>query len=199
MNKPQRPTSSLAQAALELEEAFAQFERLSGQLEEVAINSDAGLIQAQKILAKFGEYGEKIAANMQLLSTTLESARARAEKAAVLVTNKAALVQARKIETQAILDRFLQLKDMVAKVTAVIGELNQLKKNKTAQDEINLLQERLPELDTQLEILLEESRKIRQSAQDAHMNSLQKNAATLAQGVQAARRQLKEFSRSTLQ
>ena len=72
--------SPFAQSALALDFDFRELDRLSGQLERCSLESDQDFEHARKLLAAFGDAGQRIGMGVQLLAKNLEEARQRAEK-----------------------------------------------------------------------------------------------------------------------
>ena len=73
-------------AALALDAEFVELERLSGQIERIAIESDSGLERAQSLLIKFAECGQRVADGVIAFSKALQDAHVRAEKAGQTVS-----------------------------------------------------------------------------------------------------------------
>ena len=115
--------SALAQSALDLEDDISDLERLSGQIDELNIESESGMNQARNLLGKFGERGAKIAEAVQNLAKSLDEGRRRAEKAAEVVATKAVLVQKRQEETDRIFQKFKSLVENVHDITSKVATL----------------------------------------------------------------------------
>jgi hypothetical protein len=182
--------SDFAQAALALDADFEQLERLSGELDRLAIDSDSGLERAKALLLRFGECGQRIGDEMQALARSLEEARTRAEASANRVAERAAAIQKRQIEADRLLQRFQALSEMVRKVTEAAGALQQSLKKDASDEERRALIRNLPELDSKLGVLIDEAFKIRQDAQEANLKTLHRNADSLGQTLQSVRRKL---------
>jgi hypothetical protein len=104
-------------AALALDAEFVELERLSGQIERIAIESDSGLERAQSLLIKFAECGQRVADGVIAFSKALQDAHVRAEKAGQTVWARAAVVRERQEETDRMLERFQMLSALVGKIT----------------------------------------------------------------------------------
>lgn len=189
--KDDRNISEFFQSAAALDADFAELERLGGQLDRLEIDSDNGLEQAQKRLARFSECGERIGTGIMALAKALDETRARAEKLAEVVRARAVVVQERQNETQRLLMRFQSLGELAKKINATIAGLKKpVKKGELTDDEKALLSQHMPEIDSKLGMLLDEARKLREDARKVNMKALERNAETLSQALLSARRQL---------
>lgn len=186
------PQSPFGQAALALDGDFVLFERLSTELESLSLNSEKGLERARALLLQFGECGTRIGDGMQVLSTELMAAQQRTEKAAQLVSQKALEVQQRQGETEGLLTRFKTLGDMVKQVTTLVGQLKQPDADITPEQQ-QVLATRLPEINGQLGILVDEAKKLMDDAHKANLKTLESNADSLRQSLAATRHRLNQF------
>lgn len=190
MSNTQKILSAFGESAISLDHDFGMLEQLSGQLERLEIETDSGLERARVLLSRFSETGLKIGDGIQALAKNLDEARARAEKAAELVSTRAMEVQKRQNEAEQLLARFQQLGEMVKKITAAVSQLKKPEGGKLSDDEKSLLLKYLPELNAQLDILLGETRRLKDDAQAAKHKALEKNADSLNQSLQAVRNRL---------
>src|SRR5437868_3477938 len=87
--------SEFGRVAVELDNDFQDFERLSEELERVSLDTDKGLDRSKQLLVKFSDCGQRIATNVRDLAKFLDESRSRAEKSAALVSSKALQIQAR--------------------------------------------------------------------------------------------------------
>jgi hypothetical protein len=193
-SNPIKNLSSFGQAALALDNEFSELERLGAQIDKLVITSDSGLERSRQLLAKFGECGQRIAEGVQTLAKTLEDARARAEKAAMLVTARAGKVEERHHESERMFERFRVLGESVRKVTGAVASLKKPKGEKLSEDEKTQLPKQLGQFDGQLADLIEQAQALKDDARTANMKSLERNADALGQSLQSARRKLKSIS-----
>jgi hypothetical protein len=174
--------SPFAQAALALDQDFAELDRLSGQLERLPLESDQDFDYARKLLARFGECGERIGPKVQALAQSLEDARARAEHASQVVTERATLIQERQKASGDLISRFQALSGQAAALTEAMTRLQGL-----GQDELQL---RLSVVGGELDSLIALVTQVENDAREAGLKGLSKNAEAVRQSIQAARLKL---------
>jgi chromosome segregation ATPase len=194
-NITQENFSAFGKAAVSLDNDFAEFERLGGQIERLSVDSENELERAQQLLAKFGECGERIGTGMQDLAKSLEEARTRAEKAAQGVSARLPQIQERLKEHEQLKERLRALSEMVRGVSEAVGQLKKPAGEKFSDEEKALLSTQLKEFDSQLGGLVEQANKLHEDARNSKMKSLERNADSLSQTLQSARRKLSAFGR----
>jgi hypothetical protein len=175
--------SSFALAALALDSDFQELERISGQLERHEYVSEGDFEHARKLLAAFGECGQRIGGGVQRLASELEQARARAEKAAQIVGERSELILKRQEESQVMLDAFQAL---ALKARGITESMQALKD----QDRVALLA-RLPALTAELDVLAGEVTQLEQEAESRGLKGLARDAGSMRQSLNAARERLK--------
>ena len=186
--------SAFGKVAVALDNDFAEFERLGGQIERLSVDSDNELERAQQLLAKFGECGERIGNGMQGLAKSLEEIRTHAEKAAQTVSARLPQIQERLKEHEQMKERLRALSEMVRGVSEAVGQLKKPAGEKFSDEEKALITNQLAEFDKQLGGLVEQARKLHEDARNAKMKSLERNADSLSQTLQSARRKLSAFN-----
>ena len=167
------------QSACALDQSFIQLSTLSRQLEACDLETEFGMNQARKMLQKFGECGQQVGEEIQILAKNLEQARKTAEEAAKKVSERALAVQKRHEENESMVSRFQVLGEHVRKVTVSIPQMDKA-----------AFAQQIPELISQLEMLFEESCKIKNDAKVANLKNLEKNAGSLGQTLKSLRNQL---------
>jgi hypothetical protein len=185
-------------SALELDSEFAQLEQLSGQIDRLAIDTESGLELARNLLGKFAQCGERIGLGVKSLAKELEDARTRAEKAAEIVSARANAIQERQLEADKLLERFQALGEMAKKITEAV---TQLRGNSGGQMPMNdeqrtVLIGRLPEINTQIDVLIEEAFRLKDDASTAKLKTLERNADSLGQSLRHARGRLNSVMES---
>src|SRR5262245_4008735 len=131
-------------AALALDAEFVELERLSGQIERIAIESDSGLERAQSLLIKFAESGQRVADGVIAFSKALQDAHVRAEKAGQTVSARAAVVRERQEETDRMLERFHMLNALVGKITALLAPFKKPAGQILSTDDRALIKRQIP-------------------------------------------------------
>jgi uncharacterized protein YukE len=189
--KKTKEVSEFARAAMSLDSDFEQLESLGQQLEESELETEFGLNQAKKLLLHYGECGERIGAEIQLLAKALEEARMKAEAGATLVANRAVLIQKRHEEKEQMLSRFQSLGEMAKKVNDSVLQF-------TNEGKISLT-EHMPELQSSIDALIDESKKIRVEASQAKMKTLEKDAEAFSQMLQSVSKRLQNAAAAAKQ
>jgi len=195
-SQEKKDLSPFGLSAVALDADFVELERLSRQIERIELDSDSGLERAQRLLVKFAECGQRVANGATGFSRVLEEARARAEKAAQVVSVRAAEVQERQQENDRMLERFRLLSQAVGQITALLAPFRKDAGSVLSQEDRVLIQQQIPEIDSQLGTLVEEAFKLKNDARDAKMRTLERNADSLAQTLTSARRKLNELVKS---
>jgi hypothetical protein len=194
--RDKKDLSPFGLSAVSLDADFVELERLSRQIERLAIDSDSGLERAQRLLVKFAECGQRVADGATGFSKVLDEARARAEKAAQVVSARALEVQERQRENDRMLERFRLLSETVGQISALLAPFRRVAGSSLSQEDRVLIQQQIPDIDLQLGTLIEETFKLRQDAHDSKMRSVERNADSLAQTLASARRKLSELLKS---
>lgn len=185
-----KPQSAFGQSALELDSDFAEMERLAAELQRLDIETESGLERARKLLTRFSECGQRVGTGVPVLARTLEEARGRAEKAAETVFARAGDIQKRQQEADRLLERFNSLGEMVGKINAMVTQLRKPGGAKLSDEERAMIARHMPEINVQLGKLIDEARKLKEDSHAANMKSLEKNAESLLQSMQAMSRKL---------
>jgi hypothetical protein len=185
--------SKFAQAALDLDANFQEFERLAGQVEREDVQSDTGFERASKILAKLDATGQKIGTGMIALSEALEESRASTERAANIANARAVAVEERQALSEQMIERLRFLGETVRSITESVNSMRQPAEMITAEER-EILARQLPEFHVQLGKLVDEVQKLKVDAGAAHMRSLEKSADALRQSLQAARHRLMQMT-----
>jgi chromosome segregation ATPase len=175
---------------MQLDAAFVEFERLARELEQLDIASDTGFDRARSLLSEVDGCRQKLESSMQAMAAELDAARGHSEKAAQAILGRALQVQDRQRDSEALLQRFQQLGGMVKQISDSVRELNVQPPGKMSPKEQAELDERLPQFDEQMSALVDAARKLMDDARAANLKTLERNADTLRQSLQAARHRL---------
>jgi chromosome segregation ATPase len=174
MSNKARKDSPLVQSVLALDNHLTELERVGTKLNSTDMTADFDLDFIQKLMTRFAECGQGVSTEVANLSARLQEAQSRAESIAQGVGRQAELFAARRKEQNERMEEFRVLSDKVRDLNAGIGKFR----------------DDPAALETQLTSLLEDLDKLRLSARNSRMRSLEKHAESLGQALQAARKKL---------
>lgn len=188
--------SLFGQTALELDSGFTQMQHLARDLESLSIETDSGLERAKKLLGQFEACTQAITDCSQAFSKVLQETKAATEKSAEMVAHRAQAVHERQVESEQMLYRFKTLGEMVRKTTEAVTQVVQPLPGTPAipEEAHRVLMSRLPDFNEQMGVLVEEAKNLMQDAHKANMKSIERNADSLRQTLQAARHRLNLFA-----
>ena len=132
---------------------------------------------------------------MNRLSTQLQEARARAEAVAQGVSAQAELLIVRRHEQSEKLEQFRILGERVRELNAAIGQFRRPEGHALTEEDRANLTSNIPAFAAQLALRIEELQDLRKSARDSRMKTLEKNAESLAQALEAVRKKLHDIVR----
>jgi hypothetical protein len=124
----------------------------------------------------------------------LQEAQTRAQAAARGVSTQAELFRKRRDEQNERIEKFGILGQKVRELNAAISEAGLARGNRLTDEEHGRLQSSVPVLEAQLASLIDELQDLRQSARSARMRTLERNAESLADTLQALHRKLQQWS-----
>ena len=185
MSKKVQRDSPLVKSVLALDNYLTELERVGTKISSADMASGFDLEYIQKLMARFAECGQGVSGEVTNLSTHLREAQARAEEVAQKVSRQAELLKVRMEEQDRKLEEFRILGEKVRDLnTAISG----------CRDDRAKLKSNLPSVELQLGELIRDLQKLRTSARDSRMRALEKNAESLAQSLEAARKRLRALS-----
>jgi len=185
----QNPTLTLSefgQAAVTLDSALVEFEKLVGEFDRLVLQSDKGLERGLTLLDEISACRNRLEAGMQLLSQTLTQARTRNEQAEKIVAEKGMLLEGRRREAEQMFARFKTLGDAVVQINTSLIHLKDQAAAGMSDDDKAMLVNRFPEVGAQLEILIEQAKKLVEEAREAGLKTLERNADSLRQSLASA-------------
>src|SRR6185369_2852287 len=168
--------SPLVQSVLALDHQLAELVRIGEKINSTDMSSDIDVDFIQKLMARFAECGQSISEEVSNLSMHLQQAQSRAETVAQGVSKQAELFKMRRDEQMEKLEQFRLLGEKVRELTENTSAI---------RDRSNI-----PAFEAQLTVLVEELEKLRDSAKNSRMKSLEKNAQSLVQRLQAVLKRL---------
>jgi len=182
--------SPLVKSVLALDNYLTELERVGTRINSTDMTSDFDVEYIQNLMNRFTECGKGISREVTNLSTQLHEAQARAEAVAQGVSGQAALWNIRKNEQNEKLEKFHILGEKVRELNAVISQFRPPQGQGVTNEDREKLRSNIPAFEAQLALLIEELQDLRDSARDSRMKTLEKNAESLAQSLQAARKKL---------
>lgn len=182
--------SSFGRLAVQLDEHFLELIRLSGQIERLDIESESGLEHAVKALNEFAEHGKGIAEGIQGLSQALEETRARSEAAAQVVSERAQLIQQRKLQQYQIRERLSQVEEKVKAANANLAGLRRDAKSEYTNQEKLQLRADLAGLNDNLKKFLGDVQAIKKDASQAKFKTIEQDAKNLLDALQSSCRKI---------
>jgi len=180
-NKKDKRDSALVKAVLALDGYLAELERVGAKINSTDMTSDIDVGFIQKLMTRFTECGKGVSDEVANLSAHLREAQARTEAVAEGVSRQAELFSARRNEQNEKMEKFHFLGEKVRELNAAIGGV---------RGDRAKLKSLVPEFEAQLSLLVKELQDLRKSARDSRMKVLEKNAASLAQTLDAVRKKL---------
>lgn len=177
------------EAALALDQEFAALEKLAQKLERLSLQTDQGVERAVSLINEAEEARGRLVANMQTMATALEDARAKSEAAIRTISERAVTINERQRTTESLMQRFQDLGSMVRQINTAIAQMKPAE-GAMAAEQRALLEQSLPEFNAQMNILVEEAKKLMNEASAANLRSIESNADALRQALDAARQRL---------
>lgn len=181
--------TSFGEAALALDREFLELEKLAKKIERLSLQSDQGVERVVSLINEAEEARERLMNNMQTMASALEDARGRSEAAIRTISERAVAINERQRTTEKLAARFQQLGEMVRQINAAMAQLKPAEGAISAEQRA-LLEQSLPDFNNQMNVLVEEAKKIMAEAAEANLVSIQRNADSLRQALDAARQRL---------
>jgi len=189
-----QPLSEFGQAAVALDGEMRNFECLARELETLTIESDKGMDRGSELLTEIVDCRERLEVRMREMARALEQGRQRNEKAEQIIALRTQVWQQRRTEVEVLLERYKKLGDSVRVLNATVAQLRGPIVNVFTPEERENLQLHLNQATEPLAVLVEEAKNLLKEARSANMRSLERNAGSLCQTLQAARNRLNLIS-----
>ena len=191
-NKAKRD-SPLVKAVLALDDHLTELERVGTKINSTDMTSDFDPEFIQKLMTRYAECGKDISEEVTNLSARLQEAQERAQAVAQGVSRQAELFSVRRKEENEKVEEFRILGEKVRDLNAAIGQFRRPHgEGMTAEDRAKLTSN-IPAVEAQVADLIDELQKLRLSARNSRMKSLEKNAESLTQTLQAVRKKLADL------
>jgi hypothetical protein len=186
--------SPLVKTVVALDNYLSELERVGGKIASTDMTCDFDVEHMQKLMIRFAECGHAVAEEVTNLSRQLHEARARAEAVATGVSAQAELLNNRRIEQNDKVEEFRILAEKVRDFNTVISQFQRPEGQGLTPEDRATLTSNIAAFETQLADLIEELQDFRKSVRNAHMRSLEKNAESLAQALQAVQKKLRDLN-----
>lgn len=183
-SKKSKTPSALIQAVVGLDNYFSELARIGEKIDTMNINTEADYDLLQKLLVHFAENGEGLEQEVGHLSNNLNLMRGQADAIAVLVGQKAKLLQERNEKVQNKMREFKLLSEKVHNLAATLNDVKPSSDNVTEEERARIAV-RLGEFEIQLHPLIEEANAIKNVAHDTKMKTLEQSADSLGQSLLA--------------
>ena len=188
------PESALVRSVLALDTFLSELERIGRKINSADLSGDFDVEYVQKLMSRFAECGEAISEEVPKLSEHLQEAQTRAQAVARGVSQQAELFNARRNEYNRKLEQFRLLGDRGRELNAAIVRFRPVNRERLTDEDRAKLRTDLAGFDVQLTGLIDELQSLKNSARDSRMKSLERNAESLAQTLQVARKKLRDLS-----
>ncbi len=193
MSNKSKQDSPLVKAVLALDNYLTELGRVGSKINSTDMTSDFDVEYVQKLMTRFAECGQGVSEEVTTLSMQLHEAQARAEFVAQGVSRQAELFNSRRSEQNEQLEKFRILNEKVRELNAALSQFRRPLGHGLTDEDRAKLTSSVPAVEAQLAVLIEELQNLRQSARDSRMKALEKNAESLAQALQAARKKLRDL------
>ena len=190
--------SALVDAVISLDTYLAEISRLGAKIESLNFNLDADCEQAERLLTRFAECGESVAAEVARLSSALTAARAQADLASQTVAIRAEELKARKGDAGLLMDQFRSLGEKVRDLTVSLQDFKPLEGEEPSLEERHQMTMKLASLDALLQPLIQEARDLKTRAHAAKMKLVEQGSDAIAQSLGALARRLSTFKSAEL-
>jgi chromosome segregation ATPase len=190
MSNKARQQSPLVKSVLALDQHLSELDRVGTKINSTDMTGDFDTEYVEKLMARFAECGQGVAEEVTNLSTQLREAQARAQAVAQQVTSQADLLNKRRAEVSAKLEEFRLLGEKVRDLNTAISPFRRQQGEALTAEDRAKLASNISGFEAQLSAVIEELQNFRKSARDSRMRALEKNAESLVQTLEAARKKL---------
>jgi chromosome segregation ATPase len=190
MSNKSKQQSPLVHSVLALDQHLSELDRVGTKITSTDMTGDFDTDYIEKLMARFAECGQGVAEEVANLSTHLREAQIRAQAVAQQVTSQAELLNKRRAEVSAKLEEFRLLGEKVRDLNTAISPFRRQQGEALTAEDRAKLASNIPGFEAQLSAVIEELQSFRKSARDARMRALEKNAESLVQTLESARKKL---------
>jgi hypothetical protein len=184
----------LVTSVLALQEHLSELERVGGKINSEDLSGDFDVEYIQKLLARFAECGQRIADEMTNFSAQLQEAQTRAETITAGVSRQAVLFKQGADDRNEKLEKFRLLGERVRELNTAIAQFRPPQGDVRTDEDRMAMNSNIATLDSQLAGVIEELRELRNSMRGSRMKTLEKEAESLAQSLQALQVKLRNVT-----
>src|SRR5262245_22009769 len=185
MTNSNKDESPLVASVVALQSHLSELERIGAKINATDMTQDIDVEHVQKLMARFAECGQGVSVEVSNLSVQLQQARTRAETVAEGVSRQAEAFNIRTQEQSKQFEKFRLLGERVRELNSGISLAMKTPGNGSTDLEESELKTRIPNLERELTTLIGDLQELRASARASRMKTLEKNAESLAQTLQA--------------
>lgn len=178
--------SEFGMAAIALDVALQDYDRLAADLGRADVQSDKGLARAQEVLERVEASRTELANQMQSFAGRLQQARTRCDEVEAIVAEKTGQVNDRVQFADALFRRLKMLGEMVHAITQSLATLKGPGEEAVSNEEKGAMLNRLPEFNEKISVLIEEAKRLTSEARQANLKTLEQNSDTIRQTLQSA-------------
>jgi chromosome segregation ATPase len=183
--------SPFGRLAVELDTAFSEMTRMSGQIQRLDIDSESGLERAVKVLDLFARNGQAVAEGIQAFSKVLQEARSKSEAAAQSVMERAEAIRDRKQHQSDLRSRLASVESSVAAANAELSGFRQGGKDLSG-DKNTRIREQLERLSGDLKSFLDAAQAVKSDAARAKFKTIERDAQNLLDVLRASSRRIEK-------
>jgi hypothetical protein len=183
-------------AVLALQDCLNELERVGIKINSTDLDGEIDVEHIQKLLNHFAECGQGISDEVTNLSVHLQEAQTRAQTIAQGVSRQAEIFRDRRNEQNEKLEQFRLLGERVREINAAISVFKRPAGQGLTDEDRSALASNVPALEGQLAQLIGELQELRTSARGSRMRTLERNAESLTQSLQAVQVKLRDLFRN---
>lgn len=183
MASTKKPLSPIVEAVMALDDTFEEMKRLAKRIDNLEIRGDSDYEHLRDFMTRYAQSAECIATHVHTFSQALNDARASAEESAQAVAKQAEYLQNLHNERQKNMKAFETLRQKVNDLTHSLKDLKPTNTVEHTEADRSHIYERLMEMSTQLDPLIQEAQQLREQAENAKMTSLAQETNALRQSL----------------
>jgi len=173
--------SPLVKAVLALDTHYSDLIRLGDRIETSEMKSNFDYEQAQRHMEHFAKAGEGVSTQVLALAQILVDIRARSEATATAVSEKAELLNARKVLIQQKMQEFVALGEEVRELNFSLQEFKTQEGEALTNEQKEHIRGQIVQFDQRIQPLIAKAQTLKYEAQEAKIKELEQSAESLTQ------------------